>query len=553
MVNTLSFLSRSLLFLLLVMVGACDNDDNDDSLVLSELTDMITTRAGSIQGSIIEQGQILHFQGIPFAEPPVGPFRWQQSVEKASWDDVLLTQSASAACIQADPESQLTQSEDCLYLNVAVPSEKPDEALPVMVWFHGGGDENGSGSEGIYNIVSLAQSTGHVVVSVNSRLGFLGFLSLPELADESTDGSHGNYHHQDQQLALQWVRENIGEFNGDKGNVTLFGESAGGNDVCRHLSSRQSDGLFHRAILQSSTCSETILQTQEARFSQGEFFKTTWACDMAVDSLDCMRQQSALELRSALTDEGKTGNLLTGDLFNQEKFRPAAAIDGVIFTALPRQAIAQAPAGVEAIIGVIRNETTLFTQSIGSINPENNLSSYQEILVEGIPELTDEQVTTLTTELYPCGDYPSCSDAYADLVADSVFVCPSLQAADAMLEAGNLVYVYEFIAPVNTALLLGATIQEFDENAPAIGIPHSADLFYLWDLGVLQAGENPAAVVAQVRDYWGSFASEGEPVSDSGPRWPRYSSAGGEYLEINSTSQSRTGFKQEVCNYFSTL
>ena len=418
-----------------------------------------------------------------------------------------------------------------------------------MVWFHGGGDDNGSGHQSIYDLVGLADATGNVIVSVNSRLGFLGFMALPELREESSDASTGNYHHLDQIAALQWVQDNISAFNGDPANVTIFGESAGANDVCRHLSSRLSDGLFQRAILQSSTCGPLVLKPLAERYVQGEFFKTTWGCEDSGTPLDCLRTQSAVDLRQALDDAGKSGNLLGGGLLDQEVFRPAAAIDDYVFTAAPLQAMAASPNDVEVIVGVNLNEFTFFQVAEGNDNPDNTLTSYQQLVRDTLAGVSETDIVELTTNLYPCSAHATCSDAFSDLFGDAIFACPSIATADALVANGNTVRFYEFTQPINGGALLNALAPVLDDNAPQLGVPHSADLFYLWNLPALQAGNDPAATVTAMQQYWGSFASEGEPVSAGNPSWPLYTDNGAEYLEIGETISARSGFKIAKCDF----
>ncbi|MEH6583416.1 MAG: carboxylesterase family protein, partial [Halioglobus sp.] len=487
------------------LLASCDSSDRknavdpEDQGPLPALEEVVEVENGSLRGVVASDPDedpatadgVVHFQGIPYAAPPVGVNRWRAPMAVADWEGVREAAMPGPACLQGDTRSTIAQSEDCLFLNIAAPQAETDQRRPVMVWFHGGGGDNGSGHEAIYDIVSLAQQTDTLVVSVNSRLGFLGFLAHPALRAESANASTGNYHHLDQVAALQWLQENIEAFNGDPGNITLFGESAGGIDGCQHLASRLSDGLFHRVIMQSSTCASYNMQALDEGFEQGAFFTDIWGCADASTTLDCLRQQDASALRAALHDAGKADDLLQGDLLAQEVFRPVSTVDGWVFTGALFDMMAESSSAIEVIIGITRNEFTLFTTAEGSINPENNLQSYQQVLRDGQDRLTEEAIQTLTTRLYPCGHYPSCSDALADVMGDAIFACASITAADALVRSGHSVRFYEFNQPANTSLLLSYTIPVKDENAPAIGIPHSADLFYLWDLAIMQSGESP--------------------------------------------------------------
>ncbi|XP_070549118.1 fatty acyl-CoA hydrolase precursor, medium chain-like [Ptychodera flava] len=190
------------------------------------------------------------FKGIPFVEPPVGDLRFRQPQAKQPWEEVYDATEYGPICIQPQNPTfpvRGTQSEDCLFLNVFSPETDTTAKLPVMVWIHGGGLSGGSGSGDYHDGTALAAIGDVIVVSFNYRLGVLGFFA--------TGDSHaaGNYGFYDQIAALQWVQTNIAAFGGDPGKVTVFGESAGSTSIEYLLLSPLTDGLFHRAIMQSGT------------------------------------------------------------------------------------------------------------------------------------------------------------------------------------------------------------------------------------------------------------------------------------------------------------
>ena len=198
---------------------------------------------------------------MPFAAAPVAGLRWRPPQPVAPWQGVLETVHAAPACPQPLPppgsfyqkEFFLTserQSEDCLYLNIWTPARAPDEKLPVMVWFYGGGFVQGLGSLPSFDGEALAHR-GVIVVTINYRLGPLGFLALPALDQESPDHVSGNYGLLDMIAALRWVQNNVGGFGGDPGNVTIFGQSAGAFGVNAMMASPLAHGLFRRAIVES--------------------------------------------------------------------------------------------------------------------------------------------------------------------------------------------------------------------------------------------------------------------------------------------------------------
>ena len=209
---------------------------------------VVQTKEGALRGTVAADHRL--FAGIPYAAPPVGPLRWQPPAPVPSWDGFRDATRPGPMCIQDvsnDVDGRRT-SEDCLTLNVWTPPPS-DEPRPVMVWIHGGSFVNGSGD--IYNARRLASRGDIVVVTINYRLGALGFLAHPALGPA---GDVGNYGLADQQAALRWVHDNIAGFGGDPSKVTIAGESAGGMSVCDHLVAPGSEGLFSAAIIQSGPC-----------------------------------------------------------------------------------------------------------------------------------------------------------------------------------------------------------------------------------------------------------------------------------------------------------
>lgn len=213
----------------------------------SGLETIVKTESGLVAGS---GTAIRVYKGIPYAAPPTGALRWQPPQPAKPWQGVRVAKSFSPVC----PQVQVVpgpQSEDCLALNIWTPARSANDKLPVMVWIHGGGFQIGAGSTNVYDGEALA-ARGVVVVTINYRLGILGFFAHPALSAESPHGASGNYGLLDMVAALQWVRRNIGAFGGDAGNVTIFGQSAGGTAVCLLLVVPQAEGLFHRAISESA-------------------------------------------------------------------------------------------------------------------------------------------------------------------------------------------------------------------------------------------------------------------------------------------------------------
>src|ERR1700686_5682132 len=208
---------------------------------------------GRLSGIVL--GGVTAFRGIPYAAPPVGPLRWRPPRPAARWPGGRAARQVRAICPQAyngadNGVGPLPMSEDCLTLNVYAPSLRPPAPLPVMFWIHGGGLVNGSGTAALYDGTELARQ-GVVVVTINYRPGRLGFFAHPALSRERPTEPKANFGLMDQIAALQWVQRNIRAFGGDPGNVTIFGESAGGYTVNLLMISPAARGLFHRAICES--------------------------------------------------------------------------------------------------------------------------------------------------------------------------------------------------------------------------------------------------------------------------------------------------------------
>jgi para-nitrobenzyl esterase len=279
------------------------------------LADPIETEYGLVSGEVItDAGQEIHmYKGIPYATPPVGELRWKPPQPPASWDGVRACTEYSLSAPQQNilGAFQIPQSEDCLYLNVLTPAETAADALPVMVWLHGGGLFQGSGNEPDVNLPKLPEH-GVILVTVNMRLNVLGLLAHPLLSEESPNGVSGNYMFLDIIAALEWVRDNIAAFGGDPGSVTVFGESGGGIKIAELMASPLAKGLFHRAILESGTPVEGLfpeisLEEQEAL---GQEIFARLGVDKEADPLAAARALPWEDLIAAL---GQTMHVATVD------------------------------------------------------------------------------------------------------------------------------------------------------------------------------------------------------------------------------------------------
>jgi para-nitrobenzyl esterase len=287
-------LTAIILFLITLPIGVIAGEKKPDVVQLD---------SGPISGKVEDGVHV--FLGIPYAAPPIGELRWKPPQEIASWTQVRNSTDFGPSCPQPKQQDTGKFSEDCLYLNVWTTAEKPEKRLPVMVWIHGGAFNFGSASQPEYNGKNLAKK-GVVVVTINYRLGPLGFLVHPLLSKESAHGTSGNYGLLDQIAALKWVQKNIAAFGGNPDRVTIFGQSAGSRSVSLLMMSPLSAGLFHRAIAESggpiigSEYLNPVFNGNMANVSRmGQKLASKLGCDKAEDVLAAMRAKSTQELVEA--------------------------------------------------------------------------------------------------------------------------------------------------------------------------------------------------------------------------------------------------------------
>jgi para-nitrobenzyl esterase len=446
---------------------------------------------------------MLEFLGIPYAEPPVGDLRWAPPEPHAPWTTPLDASAFGSRCPQPpSPFGQPSTGEDCLFLNVYVPHRKsvPERDLkrkrPVMVWIHGGAFQFGSADN--YDPTKLVTAGDVIVVTINYRVGALGFLAHPALSAESPAGISGNYGILDQQLALQWVQDNIAGFGGDPKRVTIFGESAGGISVHAQLASPLATGLFRRAIVQSG-----------AVFQQPTLAEAEALGSDSADAFGCPDQTAAC-LRALSVDA-----VLASQPSGLQSTSPV--IDGVVLPLPLRDAFRSGAFNrVPVMEGSNHDEMRLFV-AIGfdlAGGPVTE-ATYQDSIAGllGIPP----SVAALLVPQYPLDRYPSPDLALSALGTDAAFAC-NAAAADGWLSDWVPTYAYEFN----------------DQTAPQLYLPpvsfpygaaHASEIQYLFDT----PAAFPQALNADQQrlsdamvGYWTRFARTGKPSARRAPRWRRF-------------------------------
>jgi para-nitrobenzyl esterase len=318
-------------------------------------TPVVLLTSGPITGE--EHDGVRSFKGIPFAAPPGGKLRWKPPQPPTPWTKPLACVKFSPACPQKGkdlygPVGEM--NEDCLYLNVWTPAKSASAKLPVMFWIHGGGFLFGSGGKPCYDGAELAKRGDVAVVSCNYRLGPLGFLAHPALTAESPHHASGNYGIMDQIAALQWVRKNIAALGGDPGNVTIFGQSAGGVSVCALMASPLAKGLFHRAIVHSGSAPGNLHDLAAMESLGVEFTKRLGAND-----LKAMRAKSPDELLAAAKkNTGRVG----------EGTQDHLCIDGYVLPESLREVFAAGRQhNVPLIAGTTKDEDRLFLAGVQAV------------------------------------------------------------------------------------------------------------------------------------------------------------------------------------------
>jgi para-nitrobenzyl esterase len=472
-------------------------------------TPAIVTESGPLKGII--NGNISEFLGIPYAAPPVGVLRWMPPQPYGPFSGLFDASSFGSVCTQPG-----RGSENCLFLNVYVPNFKKNAnkqggALPVMFWIHGGGLVTGAGSD--YDPTPLVNQ-GVIVVTINYRLGYLGFFAQAALDSEGHDS--GNYGLMDQQFAMHWVQNNIAAFGGDPSNVTIFGESAGGHSVYCNLASPTGAGLFAQAIAESGSylIFDTFFPQPIVPLTVGETTGNglvpagnSVASGLGCSTAACLRDVSNTTLVS----------IEPGTLY--------AFVDGTLLTEAPEAAFASGSFNrVPVIAGTNHDEWRIFVadQYDFSGNPILTLAEYNAAVIA----LWGPVLGPVVQVVYPYGAYPSGGVALGANGTDGIFAC-SARNGDELLSKFTTTYAYEFN----------------DENAPPtppipgltfpLGAYHSSELQYLFNVGFFFELNGAQQELAQAMvSYWTTFAKNGDPNSPSTPTWSPYTAVADQFQSL---------------------
>jgi para-nitrobenzyl esterase len=457
--------------------------------VLAGIPTEVAIDTGAIVGTTGASPEVRVFKGIPYAAPPLGANRWRAPQPAAKWSGVRPAREYGARCTQGgtggpNAATAPPTGEDCLYLNVWTTAEAAGDRRPVMVWFYGGGFFGGAGSEARYAGDALARK-GAVVVTLNYRLGSLGFFAHPALSAEEPRKVSGNYGMHDAVAALHWVKRNIAAFGGDPDNVTIFGESAGANLTSALVGSPETQGLFQRAIAQSGGWMG-LGMARMGTLARAEEAGAKAMADAGIASLAELRAKPAQEVFAAI----RGGNLV---------------VDGYLIPEDLSQTFANGRQNsVDLLVGSNKDEGTFFQR----------------------PGLTAEQFTSQARQrfgvladgflkMFPAGSDGEATSSYLASFSDEASWHMRKFAA-LQAKQGNDAYVYYFTRVPPTL-----------PDRPLRGATHVAEIPYMFDnLAPPVPWTDVDLRLADIMSsYWVNFARTGDPNGAGLPAWPAYRDA----------------------------
>jgi para-nitrobenzyl esterase len=451
--------------------------------------------------------------GIPYAAPPVGALRFRAPQPAGPWSGVRDATHFGNRCVQGsgiDPGYESAKlTEDCLYLNVYVPHNSTGQRSgrrPVMVWIHGGGLTGGAGQD--TDPRKYIEANGDVYVTINYRLGALGFLDLPQLEKKGA----GNFGLLDQQAAIRWVQRNIARFGGDPRNVTIAGQSAGGSSVCDQLSSPTAHGLFQRAIIQSGGCAMTSQATAQA---DGQAYAKAVGCTDSTTVLACLRGKSPAELLAA-----------------QASAPTPAAVGGPSFPLNPAVAV---PAGqfnrVPVINGQVQSERRLFV-FLGNdfLGKPVTDASYEATVRATWPAAADQILAA-----YPVSSFSTPGIALATVQSDAASY--GRLVLDRQFSQYVPTYAYEFDEGSTPEFYSIYRLQQQGEPAQSFqfGATHVDDLPYLWEYvgHTLPFSDDELELSDQMIAFWSSFQARGNPNGPYTPPWPAFNASNQQWMSLS--------------------
>jgi para-nitrobenzyl esterase len=495
------------------------------------------TQSGAVQGVV--EGNELVFRGIPYAAPPVGNLRWQPPKPPLKWTGTRDASPFGNVCPQLDGNNQPIGTEDCLFLNIFTSSQPTHgQQQPVMVFIHGGSNRQGNTHSPFLNAPPLA-TQGVIVVTIEYRLGMLGFFVNPLLTAEG-GGSSGNYGVMDQIAALTWVQRNITAFGGDPAHVMVFGQSAGSYDVQVLLVSPLAQGLFSVAGMESGSLFHGQALTLAALEPLEAPLVSLLGCDKAADVLACLRAAPAANV---VNNESGIPNIPGGQVSR------TLAIEPRVLPLDPFDALQQNGSPVPLLIGSTREEASGGSASDDpTATPPLDEAGYKAALHAEFDPLGGGVFNQVLSR-YPETDYDA--PVYALIAVDSDYqgICPDRNVGRAAVRAdGPPVWRY-----------LYTHRYENDPTLKTLRAFHTAELPFVFGSPQLILGGpyTPSAAeltfAGQMMGYWSRFAKTGDPNGAGATPWPHYDPATDAMLQLDEKQMVVDGYHNSQCDYLLTL
>lgn len=486
------------------LVAACGNVP-----VAADSLGVAKTDGGLVSGT---GADVRAFLGIPYAAAPVGENRWRPPQPAQPWSGTRNGSKFGPDCMQPAEYPELRgagMSEDCLSVNVWSPAKQAGEKLPVMVWIYGGGFTYGSGSHPSYDGEALARR-GVVVVTLNYRVGLLGFMAHPELSAESPSRSSGNYGLLDQIAALNWVRRNAAAFGGDAGNVTVFGQSAGAHSISTLVASPLAEGLFQQAIMQSVGVMRPMSTLKEA-----EAYGTSVG-----SSIKELRKLTAAEVVERLSKAALREPEMTSS-------RPLSIVaDGHVVRQPDYRAYGQGKfQKVRVLVGNVANEGGGATRNL-AVKTTQDLRSY---LGRTFPGMEGRAF-----QAYGVAQDAQVPQALSDLFSDTQFLFGAREMLKAHNQFGVPAYRYVFSRHRNGAAAPPSHGDELQFVFDNLRAPHR---------GRQRPFDPTDEIVAHaMADAWVRFAKTGNPGGGELPTWPAYQGSSQAYLDFGDVPRAASGY-----------
>jgi len=492
--------------LLVASASGAENASPPPTPIAGASGPLVRAPAGAIAG--VDENGVAVFKGIPYAAPPIGPLRWRPPAAAPAWQGVRQATAFGPACIQPIPQTPGIYSsdirpfsEDCLTLNIWAP--KDARSAPVFFWIHGGALVGGSAREAVYDGAQMARR-GVIVVSINYRLGILGFLAHPQLSAESPDGVSGNYGLLDQIAALRWVHDNIAAFGGDPANVTIAGESAGGLSVMYLMAAASARGLFAKAIAESAY----MVSAQELK---QQHFGTPAAEETGARVAAALHAPDVAALRAADAQQLTAGAAALG-------FFPFFTIDGHV---LSDQVVNIFDRGAQAHVPMLAGFNSGEIRSLRMLAPPApaRAEDYERTIQRLYGDLAPAYLA-----LYPSANL---EESVIANTRDALYGWTAERLVRKQAEIGepSFLYLFDHGYPAAEAMHLHAF--------------HASELPYVWDnrdrtpplWPRIPDTPQEAALADAMIDYWTSFARAGQPHAQDAPEWDAYG-PGGNYMRF---------------------